>query len=803
MRRFPSLLLVLCFSPSILVASERVLLDEGWRFQLADPADAQLPGFDDAAWRRVDLPHDWSVEASPQNDAASEGHGGYHQTGVGWYRRPLEVGETSLKSIYRLEFDGVYQNAEVWVNGHRLGEHLYGYTPFSFDITPYLKTRSNASNVIAVRVDNSDQPNCRWYSGSGIYRHVWLRKLPPVHIEPASVWCENKPHEPFSDFHLHYTVINSTDMDQIVYVEESLPEQASQSGKNRVHKLRIGAGKKVDVHRPIRLGSARSWSAEFPHLQQLQLRLLTQEDAASDAMDVVDHTFGLRSVAIDPQRGLLLNGEPIVLFGGNVHHDHGPLGAASLDIAEARRVRLLKQAGFNAVRTSHNPPSDAFLDECDRQGLLVIDEFFDNWAKSKVNRDYGPHFEGIWRDELLATMDRDRRHPSVVMWSIGNEVYERGDESGQRLAQELAQCVREHDQSRPVTIGLNGLGEGNWDRLDPMFGAVDVCGYNYETNRYETDHRRLPMRVMYASESYPKDAHESFAAVESQPHVIGDFVWSAIDYLGEAGIGRVFPPGEEARRHWEGTHFPWRAAACGDIDLIGHRKPISHYRNIVWDRGERLYLAVEEPTANGDPWQLTPWAVEPCLDSWTWSVPEKTMLTVHAYSRYPQVRLQLNGRIIGEASTGQAEEFHASFRVPYEPGELVLEGMQQTAVNQRIKLATAGETASIDLEPEQGTIAAGRQSIAFINVRLVDEQGTTQPVEDRQLEFSVAGPAEIVATGNADPTSRHAYANSGCPTYQGHALAVLRSTGEVGAVTLTARCEGLPEADCKVEFTKE
>lgn len=800
MRLTRLLTILLCIAPSILIAGERRLLDEGWLFKRGDTPGAQKPAFDDTQWRRVDLPHDWSTEAPPVADAPSQGGGGFHQTGIGWYRMPLAIEEESPGERYRLEFEGVYQNAEVWVNGQRLGEHDYGYTPFLFNITPHLKHGAELENTIAVRVDNSEQPNSRWYSGSGIYRHVWLRRLAPVHILPESVWTEASPKGPVGDFTLYYTVVNTTDADRTIYVEEAFDDVAPQTDHPSRRRVEVGAGESIEVEQQVSLDSADPWSPDSPKLHQLQLRVFATDDTDGTPIDKVDHTFGLRSVTIDAERGLLLNGRSIEMFGGNVHHDHGPLGAASYDMAEDRKVRLLKAAGFNAVRTAHNPPSEAFLDACDRHGLLVIDEFFDGWVKSKVRRDYGPRFKPMWKENLTATMVRDRRHPCVVMWSIGNEVFERGEESGPQLAQELAASVREIDSSRPVTIGLNRVGEGKWKPLDPMFDPVDVAGYNYQSISYEPDHERLPQRVMFASESYPHDAFESFQAVQSHPYVIGDFVWSAIDYLGEAAIGRVFAPGEEPRKAWEGDHFPWRAALCGDIDLVGRRKPISRYRNIVWDRGEKLYLAVEEPTPDGGQWQLTPWSILPCQASWTWPVPEGTPLKVHAYSRYPRVRLSLNGRVVAEAQTGEEQQFQAVFDVPYEPGQLVLEGLQERRVAQQLQLATAEAAARIELAPEQDTITADRRSIVFVNVRVTDSRGITRPTEEHLIAFSVAGPAEIIAVGNADPTSRLAYTDLEWPTHQGRALVVLRSTGQVGTATFSADCDSLPASQIELNF---
>lgn len=794
-------LLTLCLAVSagVAAAGERQLLDSDWRFHLGEAGGAQALAFDDSRWRKLDLPHDWSIETAPSADAPSGGAGGYHGTGVGWYRRQLSVLPT-VQERYRLEFEGVYQNAEVWLNGNKLGRHAYGFTPFSYDITDLLQ--ADKPNVIAVRVDNSAQPNCRWYSGSGIYRHVWLRVLPPVHIEPSSVWVEPLPAHPWTDFYLHYTVRNTTDQRQTLLVEETLFPSQLRDFASSTHQLEIEPGQSVAAKRVHSLNPSLPWSPESPGMQRLRLRVLQAGDREAGAIDTLEQPFGLRSISVDAERGLLLNGKPLELFGGNVHHDHGPLGAASFDGAEERRVQLLKAAGFNAVRTSHNPPSEAFLDACDRFGMLVIDEAFDGWAKPKIKSDYGPQFQDLWRQELTTMVTRDRRHPCVIMWSIGNEMYERGDPSGQALARQMAEHTRRLDPTRPVTAGVNGLGKDAWDKLDPLFQPLDACGYNYEESRFAADHARKPSRVMYASESYPAAVFSGWRETTTRPYVIGDFVWSAIDYLGEAGIGRVFPPGEAPRRHWVGEHFPWRAAACGDIDLVGHRKPISYYRNIVWDRGEKLHLAVETPTPTQGAWGITPWATRPCRASWTWPVPAGTPLTVHACSRWPEVRIRLNSQEMDVHSTGEEQEYCTTFTVPYTPGDLTVEGLQNGEVMQRMTLSTAGAAAKISLKPEHDRAPADRQAVVFVNVQLEDAKGRVQPCEDRLLSFSVTGPAEIIAVGNADPTSRLPYAGKEFPTHQGKALVVLRSTGERGEATLIATADDLNAGKTTIPFTQ-
>lgn len=792
--RVPLLILAMLLTAVAAQGAGRELIDEHWRFHQGEAPDAESPDLDDSGWQSVDLPHDWSRVAPPRADAPSEGHGGYHETGIGWYRRTLEVKPRDGRQ-YLLEFGGVYQNATVWLNGQKLGQHYYGYTPFSFDLTPHLS--DEGENILAVRVDNSDQPNCRWYSGSGIYRHVWLRELPPVHIVPRSVWVEHPDHASGQTI-IHYSVRNATDEEQQVVVTASGDAPSAEPASGYTEQLELTLAPDETHTTPIKVRSESApWSADRPSLWRLNLRVA---DSQQRTLDTATQQYGQRSIAVDAEGGLRINGAPVALYGGCVHHDNGPLGAMAFDTAEQRRVRLLKQAGFNAVRTSHNPPSEAFLDACDRQGLYVIDECFDNWAKQKVAKDYGSRFEAIWPQAIKAMIDRDRRHPCVIMWSTGNEVYERGEQSGVTLSNKLAERVRKLDPTRPATIGLCGLWDGQaWPLLDPVFAPLEVVGYNYEIDRYGPDHQRKPQRVIYASESYPVDAFKSWRAVESQSWVIGDFVWTAMDYLGEAAIGRVFPPGEPPRPHWEGSHFPWRGAVCGDIDLTGHRKPISYYRSIVWgvESEQPLYAAVVVPV-DGE-WGITKWATEPMAAHWNWEVPAGAPLRVRVFSRESPVKLYLNDKLVGERPTTQEQEFQAEFSVPYQPGELKAVDAQ----GRTYTLRTAGDAARLLLDAESAAAPAGRQSLIYLNAQVADEHGVRQPVQDRTVRFSVSGPGELIAVGNADMTARQSYAGETFDTHEGRVQAILRGTSEPGEVTVTATADGMAPVTTTVAFTDQ
>jgi len=791
---------------SATLAGERRLLDSGWRFHHGDAPGAKAIKFDDRSWRQIDLPHDWSIESPPIKDAASEGGGGYHATGIGWYRRELRLEASKLRpqppsTVMRLEFEGVYRNAEVWFNGQPLGEHAYGYTPFSFDVTDLV--RLDRPNVIAVRVDNSRQPNSRWHSGSGIYRHVWLRTSSEVTVPPDSLWVRTKKLDAeTATIDVAYDIDNTTKRELQLLAMVSVFDPKGAVVAEATEKLSSAASQRVSQVTRLDLKSPKPWSIDSPSLYEVRVELLAApEQGEPISVDSIAQRCGIRTITVDPVKGLLLNGERVVLFGGNVHHDHGPLGAASFDDAERRRVRLLKAAGFNAVRTSHNPPSEAFLDACDEFGMLVLDEAFDSWRKPKLKHDYNEDFDAHWRDDLAAMVKRDRRHPSIFAWSIGNEMFERGDAYAAEVSKEMATIVRDLDKTRPVTVGVNGLGSRPWSDLDALFEPLDIAGYNYAPGQYALDHERLPQRVMMGTESYADEAFTSWSETTKKPWVIGDFVWTAIDYLGEAGLGRVFPPGQPPKKPWEADMWPWRGALCGDIDLLGHRKPVSHYRQIVWDRGATLHAAVE-PSRDGE-WGLTPWSIEPSEESWTWEVEKGTPLDVVVSSRWPKVRVLLNGKSVGEATTTEAEKFRAAIRVPYEPGELRVIGLDDGGAKaERYSLRTAEAPKQLTLTPDRTDAIADGQTLVFIDADIVDAEGVVHPLADRVVRFKVDGPATIQAVGSADLTNHEVYADDSFTTYRGRAQVIVRSTGKPGTVTLTAAAEGLPPTTIPLEFTQ-
>ena len=374
------------------------------------------------------------------------------------------------------------------------------------------------------------------------------------------------------------------------------------------------------------------------------------------------------------------------------------MGAAAFDRAEYRKVELLKAAGFNAVRTAHNPPSEAFLQACDELGLLVIDEAFDGWKAKKTPYDYGLYFDKWWKKDLRAMVLRDRNHPSVIIWSIGNEVIERKEPEAVEIAHMMAQEIKKLDTIRPVTSAMTTW-DNEWEIFDPLMEAHDVCGYNYQLHRAPSDHKRVPSRIIVNTESYPANAFNIWKLVNKNDYILGDFVWTAMDYLGESGIGAWYYPEENADEHWQSDRYPWHGAYCGDIDLTGWRKPISHYRSLLYNDNEKLYLAVKEPNPENGRIKTTAWAVWPTWESWTWPGFEGKDIEVEVYSKYPKVRLYLNNKLIGEQATTVKQQFKATFSVPYSPGRLKAVGVRNGKEIESLVLQTSGNPAKLSSLP--------------------------------------------------------------------------------------------------------
>ena len=769
-------------------ARERLLFDHDWKFFLGDPSAAESASFDTASWRSLDLPHDWSIEGKldPKNPMA--GSGGYFPAGIAWYRRTFTVPPEWNGKRVRVEFEGVYMNATVYINGQSLGMHPYGYTSFFHDLTPHL--HSGANNVLAVRVDQSQHLNSRWYAGSGIYRHVWLHVSAPVNVAPWGVSVSTP--EVSADrakVSIRTRIANeSQSQSKVVLRTELLTSSGATAGQSSASAA-IEPGGSIVASQEIALEKPALWSPESPNLYRAVTRVVVD----GKTVDEVSTPFGIRSIEWSAEKGFLLNGSAVKMNGGCIHHDNGPLGAAAFDRAEERRIRLLKESGFNAIRTSHNPPSPALLDACDRLGMLVMDEAFDCWSRGKNKLDYSVVFKAWWQRDIEAMVLRDRNHPSVVMWSIGNEIPERGEPLGAQEAHMIADYLRGLDRTRPLTAALNFV--GRWTETDNYYSALDIGGYNYNLNNHTADHKRVPSRVMACTESFPRATFDDWAMVADFPYIVGSFVWTAIDYFGESGLGRAtLRDAKDTSREGYGAPFPWHGADCGDLDICGARRAIAHYRNIVWDRGEKIYLGVRQPEPEGKRMSVTQWGVWPVYASWNWPGMEGKPLDVEVYSRGDAVRLYLDDKLIGEKPTTRAEKFTATFSVPYAPGELKAVALEKGQSMAETVLRTAGEPQRIRLTADRTAMTADGQDLCFVTVEALDAKGQPHPNADHLVTISLKGPAAIAAVGNADLTSEEPYRGSERKLFQGKALVVVRTSRTAGAISLTASAPGLKPA---------
>lgn len=768
---------------------QRLLMDSGWKFTTDNPEEAQTTALDDSAWRTVDLPHDWSIEGKIARDNPMGGPGGFFPSGIGWYRLSFNAPKNWSGKQIMIEFEGVYMNADVWINSQHLGLHPYGYTAFSYNLTPHLKL--GEKNIIALRVDNSKQLNSRWYSGSGVYRHVWLTVTEPIHVAAWGTYITTpEVAEDKAQVDVKTVVRNDSASAQNAAVVTDIVDPQGKTIATLPSQAELPANAETTVAQLFRsLDRPQLWSPETPKLY----RAITRVTAGGKIVDEVQTPFGVRSIKVSAENGFQLNGRTIKLCGGCIHHDNGCLGAAAFDRAEWRRVELLKAAGFNAIRTAHNPPSPAFLDACDSLGMLVIDESFDCWEKGKNSADYSQNFNKWWQRDIDAMVLRDRNHPSVVMWSIGNEVPERDTPDGVRISKMLAERVRSLDPTRPITAANCWAQQPRvWSDIDGMFAQLDVSGYNYTLDNDQSDHRRLPTRVMLATESFPNAAFDYWRRVTDNSFIIGDFVWSAMDYLGESGIGRQYSADQRIIDHGKNEHYPYHGAYCGDLDLTGLRKPSSYYRNILWNRGEKLYMTVYEPSADGKPFKTAQWGLPPSRPSWTWPGFEGKDLQVEVYSSFDKVRLYLNDKLIGEKTTTPAEQFKATFAVPYAPGSLKVVGLEGDKEKDENILRTAGKAARIRLTPDRTTISANGQDLSFVAIEVVDEEGRWQPNADPQIKFSISGPGIIAGLDNGDFNNEDPYQGDRRKAYQGRALVVVRSTHDAGEIKLGAAAPGLP-----------
>ena len=765
--------------------------DTDWRFLRDDAPGADQIDFDDHAWRTLDLPHDWSIDDLPASSTAqviigpfapqlSAGGGatGYTVGGIGWYRKHFILPQINCGQRVTIAFDGIYMDSDVWINGNHLGNHPYGYSSFAYDLTTYLAPASG-TNVLAVRVRNLGR-NSRWYGGSGIYRHVRLAVRDAArigHWGVAITTPEVSPKSATVKLAVRVDNARTTAVTGVIRMRLRLADGSEVA--TTTAPIHVLAGTSEMGGKTITLRSPHLWSNVDPQLYQAEISLVVDGTSVDQAIV----PFGIRSITFDAQHGFRLNGVAMKLKCACLHHGNGPLGSAAIDRAEERRVELMKANGFNAIRCAHNPPAPYFLEVCDRLGMLVIDEAFDAWNHAKRPDDYSRYFKDWWQPDIDSLVLRDRNHPCVIMWSVGNEIPEQETAEGAKTCARLAQRVRLLDPTRPVTAAYNGA----TDKGDSFFTALDVCGYNYKLECYDLDHQRFPKRIIFASESFPNRPYDYWKGVTDHAWVIGDFVWSGLDYMGESGGGSCVLDGED---NGFPKAWPWYIVNCGDLDLCGFKRVQSYFRDVLWGRS-KLEMAVHRPLPPGRSEQLNGWGWPDELRSWTWPGQEGKPMQVRVFTSGDQVRLLLNNQEVGRAEVPPTAKQIATFQVPYSPGTLRAVGLSNGVEIASQEFVTTGTPAGIRLTADHGTIRADRNDLSFVTVEMVDSAGRLVPDSQIKVRFTVSGPGELAAVGNGNPKAPASFHRPECLTFHGRCLAVLRPTSGAGTIRLRASADGL------------
>ncbi|WP_084127021.1 glycoside hydrolase family 2 TIM barrel-domain containing protein [Demequina sp. NBRC 110054] len=767
----------------------------------------------------VRLPHDALRDETRAADVPAKGAAAFYPSAAFTYERALDVPAEWEGKTVQLEVEGAMRRAQVFLNDELAGVRADGYARFFVDLTPFLKY--GEANDLRIEVRTGE--DSRWYSGAGLHRPVTLHVDDAIRIVSDGVrLVTERVEDDQAVVSVATTVVNDTRTTRTVWVVTDItsPLGARVEGDNTP--LTLAPGETSTVRQMMYLGDPDLWSPDSPALYRAAVTI--------DNGVPVETAFGIRTVTVDPKKGLRINGDEVLMRGACIHHDNGPLGGAAIGRAEERRIELLKEAGFNAIRAAHNPLSSAMLDACDRLGMLVMDEAFDMWTRFKTPYDYAADFPVWWEADLEALVAKDRNHPSVIMYSIGNEIVEVGTPHGARWARKLADKVRALDPTRPVTNGVNALlaiidempqiieemgglnalmadknamaTVGATDtataRIEESSAAVDVLGLNYAEKRYAPDRERFPHRVIVGSETFGPMIGELWPQVVESPNVIGDFTWTGWDYLGEVGIGSTMYVGDENASGQLEREFPYLTAWCGDIDITGHRRPLSYYREIVFGIRTEPYIAVRRPEFHGRE-ILNPsmWAWSDSVSSWTWNGFEGKPVTVEVYANASEVVLELDGAEIARGQVGDEKAMLAVLETTYQPGSLVAIAYRDGAEVGRTSLVTA-DSPSLVASVDRSSLTNSDDDLAFVAIELRDAAGVLAADASATVTVTVEGAAVLAGMCSANPSTEERFDASTWETFDGRALAVVRPSG-AGTATVTVSAEG--HEDVALELT--
>ncbi|SMP43845.1 beta-galactosidase [Neorhodopirellula lusitana] len=833
---------VACLIGAIVIASSvaeaqdsprlRENFDNDWSFHLGELKgdSVEEKRLDQDGWQDVDLPHDFGIEGPFAKSNPSGGPGGYLPGGIGWYRKTFQLpGDTSDKAV-TICFDGVYMNSEVWINGHRLGQRPYGFIGFHYDLTPYLV--KDGENVLEVRVDNAKQPSSRWYTGSGIYRHVWLTTTNKLRVPQWGTQVSTPSITPsLAQVAVNTTINNGSDAPKSVIVKQHVMDGDGAIVATGVEVVELAGGAEQVVSQTVELPSPEMWSPDAPSLYTLRTELFDAQDeteASEDGSpgsvlaDRYDTVFGVRQMRFDPANGFFLNDKSVIFKGVCNHDDLGPLGAAFWDQALERRLQMLKDMGCNAIRTAHNPPPPQLLDMCDRMGFLVVDETFDKWRFTwgfedgklvcgrRTQQGYASYIDEWQEKDLTDHLLRDRNHPSVIMWSIGNELPEAQKHGELETVKRMSDLCHELDPTRPVTVGCNQISGVNETGFAELLDLVGYNGGGRSCFQYEADHERFPNRFIYASEvphslqtrgeyrthsrfrekqsqpapltpdevftetngryesSYDNagvriTARDSWRLTKTLPFVAGEFRWTGFDYIGESG------------------GWPRVLGNFGIIDLCNFPKDTYYFYQSQWTDEPMVHL----------------------LPHWTWPGKEGTTIPVWCYTNCDSVELFLNGESLGSREFTAENDMHMEWLVPYQPGELKAVATKDGKVIRTCVTHTAGEATEMTVSPDQSELVVGNRDLSYVTIRVLDADGNFVPKAAAKVTLEVEGPGRLLAVGAGDPMSHEDFQGNVVTTFNGLALAIIADTGEPGEIVLKATADGLPSVECQISVTKE
>lgn len=778
----------------------QINFNNDWKFLLGDDSTASNPNYNDSKWRTLNVPHDWSIEGEFKKEHPTTFNQGALPAGIGWYRKTFTLPVSSKEKIVSINFDGVYRNSEIWINGHYLGKRPNGYISFQYDLTPYLKF-GKEKNIIAVKVDNSLQPNSRWYTGSGIYRKVWLESTNKVAIDNRSVFVSTTQVRTRNAMVFVSCRIKSN-------AENSQSKQVSYEifdNKNRLvadtifRKDAIEPNGLKNHEETIFIKNPKLWSVDNPYLYRLVIKL----SANGKVVDQYETTFGIRSFYFDATKGFFLNNKPLKILGVCNHHDLGALGAAFNTRAAERQLEILKEMGCNAIRTAHNPPAPELLDLCDRMGFLVMDEAFDMWKKRKNRFDYNVDFNEWHKKDLEDMIKRDRNHPSIIAWSIGNEIREQFDSTGTTITKELVDIVKRLDPTRPVTCALTeNIPEKNFIYKS---GALDVLGFNYKLDAYPDLPKRFPGQKFIATETasalatrgyyempsdsnrlWPPDSkskthgnadgtvsaydntfaywgathEESWKAVKKYDFISGVFVWAGFDFMGE-------PVPYE---------WPSRSSYYGIVDLAGFPKDVYYMYQSEWTTKPVLHI----------------------FPHWNWKEGQDVDVWAY-YNNADEVELFLNGQSLGKKSK-QGDSLHIMWRVKYQPGTLkaVSRKNGKTVVTKEIK--TAGAPAKIQLIADRKTIKANGEDLSFITVNVLDKEGNLVHDAENLIQFNLSRPGFINGVDNGNPVSMESFKTNKRKAFHGKCLLIVQSKKQKGQLNIQASADNLVSASISLKL---